>query len=77
MLNLGYNLIFIDPTPLAVKYFKKILTIIVDKDLYSMKKACGMKKQSLILFFRPKADINSDEYIINNTISNYNKSKIQ
>ena len=23
MLNLGYNLIFIDPTPLAVKYFKK------------------------------------------------------
>ena len=55
MLNLGYNLIFIDPTPLAVKYFKKILTIIcMIKDLYSMKKACGMKKQKLIFILQTR-----------------------
>ena len=33
MLNLGYNLIFIDPTPLAVKYFKKNF----DYNLYDKK----------------------------------------
>ena len=48
------------------------------KNLYSMKRACGMKKTNLNFYSSDsKADINSDEYIISNTISNYNKSKIQ
>ena len=45
MLNLGFNVIFIDPTPLAIEYFKKILTTIyINRNIDFMKKVCGMRK---------------------------------
>ena len=77
MLNLGYNLIFIDPTPLAVKYFKKNFDYnLYDKKFIFYEKGLWNEKTNLNFYSSDsKADINSDEYIISNTISNYNKSK--
>ena len=77
MLNLGYNLIFIDPTPLAVKYFKKNFNYnLYDKRFIFYEKGLWNEKTKINFYSSDsKADINSDEYIISNTISNYNKSK--
>ena len=69
MLNLGFNVIFIDPTPLAIEYFKKNF----DYNLYKQKyrfyeKGLWNEKTNLKFFY-------SDKKVISNTISNYNKSE--
>ncbi len=68
MLNLGYKIIFIDPTPLAIKYFKNNF----DREFYKKKflfykKGLWKIKTNLKFFY-------SDKNIISNTISNYNQS---
>ena len=68
MLNLGYKIIFIDPTPLAIEYFKNNF----DHEFYKKKsifykKGLWKTKTSLKFFY-------SDKNVISNTISNYNQS---
>ena len=68
MLNLGFNVIFIDPTPLAIEYFKKNFDYNLYKQNYKFyEKGLWNKKTNLRFFY-------SDKKVISNTISNYNKS---
>lgn len=68
MLNLGYNIIFIDPTPLAIEYFKNNFDFkFYKKKFIFYEKGLWKIKTNLKFFY-------SDKNIISNTISNYNES---